>query len=101
VKGKTVIAILAAGMFLFALWLSALGFSYGKAEFFDSQKTLINEKAGVASVMESPLLGPDRSELAGECRNQPMLVGMLLIFIAVSACGVGFVCHLFRRDDLL
>jgi hypothetical protein len=101
VKGKTVITVLATGMFLFALWSSALGFSYGRDGFFYSKKTLINEKAGVASAMDSPLLSPNHSELAGEYRNQPMLVGMMMIFIAVSACGVGFVCHLLRSDDPL
>lgn len=100
-KGKTVITILATGAFLFVLWLSAVGFSYGKAGSFGSQKIIINEKAGIASAVDSPLLSPNHSELAGEYRNQPMLVGMLMIFIAVSACGVGFVCHLLRSDDPL
>ncbi len=98
-KGKTVITILATGMFLFAFWLSAWGLSYGHPGFFDSQKILINDNAVIASAMKMPLLSLNHSELVEECRSQPMLVGMLMLFIAVSAGAVGFVCHLFRSNE--
>lgn len=98
-KGKTVITILVTGMFLFILWLSAVGFSSGRDGSFNSQKILITEKTGIASAMKAPLLRFDHSEPAEEYRSQPMLVGMLLLFIAASAAGVGFVCHLLRSDD--
>jgi hypothetical protein len=49
--------------------------------------------------MKAPLLSLNYSEPAEEYRNQPMLVGMLLLFIAVVAAGVGFACHLLRSDE--
>jgi len=86
-------------MFLFILWLGALGFSFGRDGYFDRQEILINEKIGVASTMKAPLASLDHSELAEKYKSQPLLVGLLLLFIAVSAAGVGFVCHLLQSDD--
>jgi hypothetical protein len=98
VKEKTVITILATGMFLFAFWLSASGLSCGHLGFFDSQKILINDNMVIASAMKMPLLNL-HSELVEECRSQPILVGMLILFITVSASAAGFVYHLLRSDE--
>ncbi len=49
--------------------------------------------------MKAPLVSFNQSELVKECKSQPVLLGMLMLFIAVSAAGVGFACHLIRGND--
>jgi len=99
VKGKTIITILATGMFLFTLWLGALGFSCVRGGYSESQKILTLEKKRTLGAMKAPLVSFNQSELVKECKSQPVLLGMLMLFIAVSAAGVGFACHLIRGND--
>lgn len=99
-KKKAVFTLLATGLFLFSLWIAALGFSCLQS---DEKRgdvfVLAIEKNRAPGPAQLAFIKPPYSDPEESRAGDVLLAGMLMVFIAASAAGAGFVCHLLRGDD--
>ncbi|MGE4488504.1 MAG: hypothetical protein AB7E95_03045 [Kiritimatiellales bacterium] len=111
---KPIFIIIATITAVWALWSGALATGFEKIGHSEVSRILKIDKADGRIGAKSSVFQKKVEKISGHLlelfndlgggwltklfREQPVVSGMLFIFIGVSACGVAFIVHLIRSD---